>query len=113
MTFSKGSDRHLAAHRQPPDSAWSPSAGPIALAQVAMTCTAVVGFFAAASQPLGWLSAAQALLCAAMGALLWFAESDYRAWLPSGSRKVPDRLRCPSSSPDATEGCGPSRVTSS
>jgi hypothetical protein len=44
------------------------------LVEVVVACVMVVGFFAAASQPIGWSSALQFAGCAVLGGLLWCAD---------------------------------------
>jgi hypothetical protein len=44
------------------------------LVEVVVACVMVVGFFAAASQRVGWSSAVQFVACGALGGLLWYAD---------------------------------------
>jgi hypothetical protein len=47
----------------------------LALLEVVVATTVVVGFFGAASQPMSWASVVQLLLCASLGILLWLADA--------------------------------------
>lgn len=49
--------------------------GVLALLEIAVVSSIVVGFFDAVSQPFGWPSAAQFLLCACLAVLLWLADA--------------------------------------
>ena len=44
------------------------------LVEVVVACVMVVGFFAAASQRVGWSSALQFVACGVLGGLLWYAD---------------------------------------
>jgi hypothetical protein len=48
----------------------------VGLLEVVVASLVVVGFFAAASQPFGWSSAVQFLLCALLGGLLLYADRN-------------------------------------
>jgi|GEM_PF-6599703 len=69
-------------------------AGIFVLLETAISALIVVGVFAAASQPVGWSSVMQILLCAGLGLLLWMADSRMNAdefcTVPATSR-LPDR----------------------
>ncbi len=58
---------------------WQPVMGPTVLIQAAIATTAVVGFFAAASQPLSFLAVLQALVSVAIGAALWTSGTSSAA----------------------------------
>ncbi len=47
----------------------------LALLEIVVATTVVVGFFGAASQPMSWAGVAQLLLCASLGVLLWLADA--------------------------------------
>ena len=51
-------------------------AGAIALFEVAVAATAVVGFFNAVSRPVDWTSVLQLCVCAGLVALLWRTDSQ-------------------------------------
>lgn len=57
---------------------WQPVTGPAVLVQTAIATTAVVGFFAAASQPFSWLAVLQAFVSAAIGLSLWLSSASPR-----------------------------------
>ena len=46
----------------------------VGLVEVVVACVMVVGFFAAASQQVGWSSALQFVACGVLGGLLWYAD---------------------------------------
>jgi hypothetical protein len=50
--------------------------GVLALLEIAVATTIVVGFFDAVSQPFGWTSAAQSFLCAGLALLLWRVDAS-------------------------------------
>ena len=50
-------------------------AGLVVLIETIVAAMIVVGVFAAASQPFGWSSLVQFLLCAGLAVLLWLADS--------------------------------------
>ena len=49
--------------------------GLLALLEIAVATTIVVGFFHAISQPFGWPSVVQLVLCACLAGLLWLADA--------------------------------------
>jgi len=51
-----------------------PFFGPVLLVEIAAAAALVVGLFKTASQPFGWTSALQFLMCCAVGALLWISD---------------------------------------
>ena len=72
---------HSGSLRHDPDTAGQTQTcgGVLALLEIAVVTTIVVGFFDAACQPLGWQSVAQFLLCACLAGLLWFADAKREA----------------------------------
>ena len=56
-----------------------PIAGLLVLLETAIASLIVVGMFEAISQPLGWSSSVQFLLCAGLGLLLWLADARVQA----------------------------------
>lgn len=65
--------------RSPELDNWHPDSGPLVVLHAAIATAAVVGFFAAVSQPFAWLNVVQALLCATIAALLCVGSSNFGA----------------------------------
>jgi len=56
-----------------------PFLGLVLLVEITAAAALVVGLFKTTSQPFGWTSSLQFLMCCAVGALLWIADRHLNA----------------------------------